>query len=337
MRPGQIMASMFYEPSTRTRLSFEAAMHRLGGKVIGFSDVRTTSVAKGETLADTVRIVNGYADVLVIRNPWEGSALVAALHSQAPVINAGDGGREHPTQCLVDLFTLRREKGRIEGLRVGLLGDLKFGRTVHSLAQGLARFGAEVVCISPEPLRMPRRVLDFVEQLTGRRPAEVAQPEEVLDQLDALYVTRIQRERFDDPAEYEALKGCYVVTSAMMRNARADTIVLHPLPRVDEIAPEFDSDPRAAYFRQAHYGVPTRMALLGIMLARAEAEEKWEPDWPEDARCVVSQKRLCDNPRCVTAFEPHLEFRLERLDDGQLRCVYCDALVEQRELKLEAK
>jgi len=339
-RPGRrirrdiVMATLFFEPSTRTRLSFESAMHRLGGSVIGFSDARTSSVVKGETLADTIRIVNGYADLIVMRHPAEGSAQVAAWFSRIPIINAGDGGREHPTQCLLDLFTLRRELGHIRGLKVGLLGDLKHGRTVHSLAQGLARLGAEPICISPKTLRMPEHIMRFVEDVAGRRPVEVERPEEVLGELNALYATRIQQERFDDSAEYEALRGVYVVDADLMQRAPEDCVILHPLPRVDEISPEIDGDPRSAYFRQAHYGVPVRMALVALLQAAAQVDSK-EPGMPcEERPSAADDTRPCDNPRCILRTERYLHQRFERARDGSTRCSYCETQPEQAELEL---
>jgi aspartate carbamoyltransferase catalytic subunit len=331
-RADRIMATLFFEPSTRTRLSFEAAMHRLGGRVLGFSDARTSSVIKGETLADTIRIVNGYADVIVIRHPQEGSALVASRFSSVPIINAGDGGREHPTQCLLDLYTIRSELGRIEGLKIGLCGDLRYGRTVHSLAQGLARLGALPICIAPQSLRMPEPILDFVESTIGVRPREVERPEEVLPELDALYVTRIQQERFDDPADYEALRGVYVVGPELMSLASDRCIVLHPLPRVDEISPEFDRDPRAAYFRQGHNGVPVRMALVCLLFAGLTCGGPGASEMRPEADAAGT--RTCDNPRCVTRTERYLAQRFEPSPGGGSRCDYCGARPAQQELLL---
>jgi aspartate carbamoyltransferase catalytic subunit len=331
--PDRILATLFFEPSTRTRLSFESAMHRLGGRVLGFADARTSSTMKGETLADTIRMVNGYADAIVMRHPSEGSALLASWFAQVPLINAGDGGREHPTQCLLDLFTLRRELGRIEGLKVGLCGDLRNGRTVHSLAQGLARFGAEPICIAPEILRMPEAIMAFVERATGRRPREVERPEEVLPELDALYVTRVQGERFDDPAAYEAVKGIYVVDPALMEGASASCIVLHPLPRVDEISPSFDRDPRAAYFRQGHNGVPVRMALIALMLSHPQFSVGGPPR-PAAPGEALPAGVVCENTRCVSRSERHVAPWLERDARGALLCGYCHRKQQQGELPL---
>lgn len=330
----RVLATLFFEPSTRTRLSFESAMHRLGGRVIGFSDARTSSVSKGETVADTIRMVSGYADIIAMRHPAEGSAFVGSCFATRPIINAGDGGREHPTQCLLDLFTLQRELGRIEGLKVGLLGDLRFGRTVHSLAQGLSRLGAEIICIAPESMRMPDRFVQFVEEATGRPPLEVVRPEEVIGELDALYVTRIQAERFEDPDEYEAMKGMYVVDRHLMDQARDSCIIMHPLPRVDEVSTELDGDPRSAYIRQSHYGVPVRMALMVLLLASAE-DDAAETGIPADPNPeLAAAARPCDNPRCILRVERSLPPRFYRSRDSSIRCAYCEAVPQQRRLEL---
>jgi aspartate carbamoyltransferase catalytic subunit len=262
----RILATCFYEPSTRTRLSFASAMLRLGGSTICMQDVKMSSVAKGESLADTMRMMSAYSDIIVIRHPQEGAATEAAAAAAVPVINAGDGTRNHPTQTLTDLFTLRRRKGRLTGLKVGFCGDLKYGRTVHSLAPVLARLGNEMVCIAPPALAMPAEYLDEVERLSGHRPAETEDLPGALEGLDALYMTRIQAERFPSPEEYERYKGVYVLDAALLARAPEQMIVLHPLPRVDEIAAEVDADPRAAYFEQAAGGVPVRMALIALLL-----------------------------------------------------------------------
>lgn len=274
----RILATCFFEPSTRTRLSFAAAMHRLGGSVICLQDVKMSSVAKGESLADTMRMMSAYSDLIVIRHSQEGAAQEAAEAASVPVINAGDGTRNHPTQTLTDLFTLRRRKGRLSGLKVGLCGDLKYGRTVHSLAPVLARLGNEVVCIAPPALALPGEYLEEVERLSGKRPQETEELAGALADLDVLYMTRIQAERFPSPEEYEKYRGVYVLDAALMRRAPADMIVMHPLPRVDEIAEEVDSDPRAAYFEQAAGGVPVRMALIALILGLAperESSRRW--------------------------------------------------------------
>ncbi|ASJ10496.1 aspartate carbamoyltransferase [Thermococcus sp. P6] len=261
---GRILATLFFEPSTRTRLSFESAMHRLGGSVIGFSSASSTSVKKGESLRDTVKTVEQYSDVIVIRHSMEGAARLAAEVADIPVINAGDGSNQHPTQTLLDLYTIKRAFGRIDGLRIGLLGDLKYGRTVHSLAEALAHYEVELYLISPELLRMPEHI---VEELRERvRVNETTDLEGVLPDLDVLYVTRIQRERFPDEEEYLKVKGSYRVDLSLLRKAKEGLRVMHPLPRVDEISPEVDGTEHALYFRQVFSGVPVRMALLGLTL-----------------------------------------------------------------------
>jgi len=261
---GKVMASLFFEPSTRTQLSFATAMARLGGSVIGFSGVEATSVVKGESLRDTVKMAERYADVIVIRHPLEGSARYAADVAEIPVINAGDGANQHPTQTLLDLFAIERFLGRIDGLHIGLIGDLRYGRTVHSLAIALANFeGIKLRLISPPNLRMPEKILK--EELAGQ--VEYEEREELdLHGLDVVYMTRIQRERFPDIEEYEKVKGAYVLDLEACRQLKPEAIILHPLPRVDEIAPEVDELPQAKYFEQAAGGVPVRMALLSLIL-----------------------------------------------------------------------
>ena len=264
MLRGKILATAFFEPSTRTRLSFESAMHRLGGTCVGFADPKAASVEKGENLADTVRVLESYADVLVIRHPLEGAARLAAEFSDIPVINAGSGAEEHPTQALLDLYTIKREKSKIEGLSVGLVGDLRYGRTVHSLAYALAQYGVRLNLISPELLRMRRDVLLEIE---SKIPVtESSNLAEALPDLDVIYMTRIQKERFADLAEYEKLKGSYMLGLPELASAKKDAIVMHPLPRVDEINPDVDSTGHAKYFKQAWYGVLTRMTLISLVL-----------------------------------------------------------------------
>ena len=259
---GYILATLFFEPSTRTRLSFEAAMHRLGGSVIGFSNPSATSISKGETLADTVRVMDSYSDVIVIRHPYEGSARLAAEFAENPVINGGDGAGQHPTQTLLDIFTMYERFGDVSGLKVTLIGDLKYGRTVHSLAYALSRMGAEIYLVSPELLRMPKHLIREM----GNKPVETDRIEDVVSEVDVFYVTRIQKERFPDPAEYKKVAGSYRITRELMEKAKKDSIVMHPLPRVNEIDPEVDYLPNALYFRQAFNGVPVRMALLALVL-----------------------------------------------------------------------
>ena len=266
---GKILANLFYEPSTRTSSSFMAAMQRLGGAVIPISEVKYSSVAKGESLPDTVRTLGCYADVIVIRHPEVGSAALAAKHARKPVINAGDGVGEHPTQALLDTFTIHEEIGRLDDLNVTMLGDLKYGRTVHSLARLLTQFhNIKLNYVSPDILRMPRDVMEEVEA-KGIPQAEHTTLGRVLAKTDVLYVTRVQRERFEDPAEYEKVKGAYVITPEVMKPAKEKMIVMHPLPRVTEISMDFDDDPRAAYFRQMEYGLYVRMALLAMVLGKA--------------------------------------------------------------------
>ncbi len=261
---GRILSTIFFEPSTRTRLSFEAAMNRLGGSVVGFSDPEITSLKKGETLADTIRMVESYSDVIVLRHPMEGAAKLAANFTEKPVINAGDGAGQHPTQTLLDLFTIWTEKKKIEDNNIVLLGDLKYGRTVHSLASALALFGANLTFVAPDVLQMPKEILDYVSE-KGASYKSSNSLEEVIDAADVLYVTRIQRERFPDAAEYEKVAGAYRVDNNVLSKANKDIIVMHPLPRVTEIAPEVDSTEHALYFKQAFNGVPVRMALIALI------------------------------------------------------------------------
>ncbi len=261
------LATLFYEPSTRTRLSFEAAMLNLGGQVIGFPDAGVSSAAKGETVADTIRIVSCYADIAAMRHPKEGAPARAARYSRIPVINAGDGGHSHPTQTLLDMMTIRRRKGTLDGLTIGLCGDLKFGRTVHSLIKSLARCeGMRFVLISPEELRVPDYIIEEVLAPRGIPFTEVRSLEQALPELDILYMTRVQRERFFNEEDYVRLKNSYILTEDKMKLARPDMAVLHPLPRVNEISLGVDDDPRAAYFEQAQNGVYMRMALIMTLL-----------------------------------------------------------------------
>jgi aspartate carbamoyltransferase catalytic subunit len=351
---GLIMCTLFYEPSTRTRLSFESAMQRLGGGVISVADAAASSVAKGETIADTVRIVESYADLIVLRHPWDGAAKVAADYAHVPVINAGDGAHEHPTQTLLDLYTIRREKGKLEGVNVALVGDLRHGRTVHSLAFGLARFGAKVTLVAPEGLELPKHLLARLEQEFRCRPAEYhsladivagaevsarrpgrqkALASEVLTLFDAVYVTRVQKERFPSEEAYRAAKSSYAITEEVIAKARPDALVMHPLPRVDELAYAIDRDPRAVYFRQAAYGVPVRMALVAALLGRrtAPVRKARATDYRPKARHEVDFRKVadlrCPNPRCVTNHEPYLspQFLFVEHADDLIACAYCEA------------
>ena len=264
---GKKLATLFYEPSTRTRLSFEAAMMNLGGNVLGFSSADSSSATKGETVADTIRMVACYADICAMRHPKEGAPLVASLHSPIPVINAGDGGHQHPTQTLTDLLTIRSLKGRLDNLTIGLCGDLKFGRTVHSLISALVRYtGIRFVLISPEELRIPSYIRDDVLRENNIEFEEVERLEDALPKLDVLYMTRLQKERFFNEEDYVRMNDFYILDKKKMELAPQDMIVMHPLPRVNEIAVEVDDDPRAAYFKQAQYAVYARMALILTLL-----------------------------------------------------------------------
>ncbi|WP_461866326.1 aspartate carbamoyltransferase [Thermococcus sp.] len=262
---GRILATLFFEPSTRTRLSFESAMHRLGGSVIGFSSAASTSVKKGESLRDTIKTVEQYSDVIVIRHSKEGAARLAAEVADIPVINAGDGSNQHPTQTLLDLYTIKSAFGKIDGLKIGLLGDLKYGRTVHSLSEALTHYDVELYLISPELLRMPKHIIEELRE-KGVKVHETSDLESVIPELDVLYATRIQKERFPDEQEYLKVKGSYVVDCKVLEKAKETLKVMHPLPRVDEIHPEVDKTKHAIYFKQVFSGIPVRMALLGLTL-----------------------------------------------------------------------
>ena len=264
MLKGKILATLFFEPSTRTRLSFEAAMHKLGGSTIGFAEAEITSVKKGENLADTVRVVENYADVIALRHPLEGAARLAAEFAKVPIINGGSGAEEHPTQALLDLYTIMKEKGGIDGLKIALVGDLRYGRTVHSLAYALSLYDIQLYLVSPESLKMRREVLETIKErisVTARSNLE-----KVVSLVDVLYVTRIQKERFPEPAEYAKVKGSYRIDLETLKKAKEDLIILHPLPRVDEIAAEVDRTPYAKYFQQVWNGIVVRMALLALIL-----------------------------------------------------------------------
>jgi aspartate carbamoyltransferase catalytic subunit len=312
---GKVMASLFYEPSTRTNFSFQTAMLRVGGSVFGFADPKSTSTAKGETLKDTIKMVSGYADVVVMRNPREGAAKAASLYSDVPVINAGDGGHMHPTQTMADLTTITRLHGSVDGLSVGLCGDLKNGRTVHSLIKAMAKFkDIKFYLISPRELAVPEYMRAFMRE-NGMWFVEVTGLETVMPQLDVLYMTRIQRERFVDPLEYERNKGIYVLTRSKLERARKDLLVMHPLPRVDEIAIDVDDDPRAVYFEQARYGMFARMSLL-IELAN---QPRMNPGVVE-----IGTQPVCHNPNCITQTDHYLP-PLVKKNGGVDCCAFCDA------------
>jgi aspartate carbamoyltransferase len=265
---GKILANLFYEPSTRTSSSFTSAMERLGGSVIPINEVRYSSVSKGESLPDTVRTLECYADVIVLRHPEVGASALAAKYARKPIINAGDGVGEHPTQALLDLFTIVSELGQVDGLTVTMLGDLKYGRTVHSLARLLSLYRVRINYVSPDILRMPPEILAELKA-NGSEQSEYADLETILPSTDVLYVTRVQKERFEDPNVYENVRGAYVITPETLQRARERMIVMHPLPRVGEISMDVDEDPRAAYFRQMEYGLYVRMALLAMVLGKA--------------------------------------------------------------------
>jgi len=264
---GKKLATLFYEPSTRTRLSFEAAMLNLGGSVLGFSSAASSSASKGESVSDTIRMISCYADICAMRHPKEGAPMVASMVSSIPVINAGDGGHQHPTQTLTDLLTIRSLKGRLDHFTIGLCGDLKFGRTVHSLVRALSRYeGVNFIFISPEELKVPDYIKEDVLEAAGIPYQEVERLEDVMPELDVLYMTRVQKERFFNEEDYVRLKDFYILNNQKMKLAKDDMIVMHPLPRVNEISVEVDKDPRAAYFRQVQYGVYARMALILTLL-----------------------------------------------------------------------
>jgi aspartate carbamoyltransferase catalytic subunit len=265
---GYVLGALFFEPSTRTRLSFETAMHRLGGDVVGFAQAAISSVAKGESLNDTIRTVNQYVDVIVMRHPQIGSARQAAAVSTVPVLNGGDGAGQHPTQALLDLFTLHSERGRVDGNIIVLCGDLKYGRTVHAGVELYKHFDCKLIFVAPEKLRMPAEITQRLRE-AGLAVEETTDLEAALIEADVLYMTRIQKERFDDPAEYERLKGSYVLTREMVERTNPDLTIMHPLPRINEITADVDELPGAAYFRQARNGVPVRMALLALVLGQS--------------------------------------------------------------------
>lgn len=315
---GKIMGTLFYEPSTRTQMSFQTAMLRLGGTIIGFDNPQTSSVAKGENLKDTTKIVSGYSDVLVIRHPTVGAAKAAALTADCPVINAGDGGHVHPTQTLTDLLTLKAEKGRLSGLTIGLCGDLLNGRTVHSLCKAMSCYpDNHFVMISTKELRMPSYIKDTI-RAHGGTYEETESLEDAIGQLDMLYMTRIQRERFASEEAYLAQKDTYILTSQKMKAAKPDMIVLHPLPRVDEIAMDVDGDPRALYFKQAKYGMFVRMSLILTMLQSTTKTELLSGS--------AHPGIICRNPNCITHAEPYLPKSFSG-KGTTLTCEYCDERV----------
>lgn len=319
------LATLFYEPSTRTRLSFTSAMMELGGNVLGFSDAKNSSVSKGETVQDTVRVVGCFADVIAMRHHLEGAPLVAAEVSRVPIINAGDGSHSHPTQTLTDLLTIKRELGAIEGITIGFCGDLRFGRTVHSLIKALSRYrGVRVVLIAPDELRLPDYIKRDVCDKMGIEYKETHSLDEVLPELDVLYMTRVQKERFLDEDEFDRVKDSFVLDARRMTLAKEKMAVLHPLPRVNEILTEVDADPRAAYFRQVENGKFVRMALICKLL-------EWKDDpahaMPATEPPVLDPTLYCSNPKCICNNE-HVQPRFRATDGGVMRCWYCDAKVK---------
>ena len=321
---GKLLATLFYEPSTRTRLSFESAMERLNGKTLGFSDPRATSTAKGETLADTARMVTNYADIIVVRHNWAGAARVVAQYAHVPVINGGDGSHTHPTQALADLYTIMRRKSRIQGLTIGICGDLQFGRSAHSFSLGVARFGGELIHIAPKPLQMPPWVLAQLEQCHGQKPLEVESVTEVIDKLDVIYVNRLQEERIPPNMDADAVRGSYLLNAEVMKHAKPDAMIMHPLPRVNELAYELDDDPRAAYFEQSANAVPVRMALIASLMGLEQLILTQPPK-----RNIGPSTRACENPNCVTNYETYLTPERETFNgDVKLEvCAYCGHLL----------
>lgn len=320
---GKKLATLFFEPSTRTRLSFEAAMYELGGNVLGFSEAKSSSAAKGESMADTAVVVSGYADIIAIRHPKEGAPLVASEKAYVPIINAGDGGHKHPTQTLADLFTIKHEKGHFENLTVGFCGDLKFGRTVHSLIEALVRYsGIKIVLISPKELRVPSYVKRDVLEKSGTSYRETDSLESALPSLDILYMTRIQKERFTSEEEYERLKDSYILSPDKLRDAKNDLCIMHPLPRVNEISVAVDKDPRACYFKQTLYGKYMRMALILFLL-----DEKQKRTVPKKEARKLIYNRICKNPNCITSTEQELPqiFAVVNEEENICRCIWCES------------
>lgn len=340
--------TIFYEPSTRTRSSFETAMHRLGGSVVSHAEAQvTSSVMKGESIADTIRVLERYADIIVMRHPLDGSTRLAAEHSSVPLISGGDGAHEHPTQTLLDLYTIRKETGGIRGQSVALCGDLRHGRTVHSLAMGLARFGAEITCIAPSGFELPDHVRDILrmhrcklteyrslEDITGEGSLAVQQQEGfmnlLLENLDVLYFTRLQRERFTVREATDVAEESYRINKQLLARSRDDAVIMHPLPRVNELAYEVDQDKRAAYFRQAGYGVPVRMALIALLLGVVKTETA--PSTKKEPPKTVSNTLLvkCSNENCVTNRESYAVPTFHKVPGKPdlLRCHYCDWMIQ---------
>lgn len=317
------LATLFYEPSTRTRLSFEAAMIELGGSVLGFSDASTSSVTKGETLTDTIKVINSFADMIAMRHYNDGAALAASSVSTVPVINGGDGSHCHPTQTLADMLTIKREKGRLENLTIGMCGDLKFGRTVHSLVNGMMRYkGIKFVLISPDELKMPEHVMNEIKR-NGIPYEEVDNMESVMPELDILYMTRVQKERFHDDSKFENLEDNFILTPEKLANAKKDLAILHPLPRVNEITIEVDDDSRAAYFRQVENGKFVRMALIAKFFKWKDSS-KANPQLDGVLRPTPKGVK-CTNKRCISYVERVGQFvKPVQCESGVYRCAFCE-------------
>lgn len=340
---GKKLATLFFEPSTRTRLSFEAAMMELGGSVLGFSEASSSSISKGESVSDTIRTVGCYADIIAMRHPKEGAPLVAAIKSIVPVINAGDGGHNHPTQTLTDLLTINNEKGRLNNLTIGLCGDLKFGRTVHSLITAMSRYeNIKFILISPEELKIPEYLKKEVLEKNNIECYETQKIEDYIDKLDILYMTRIQKERFSDAKDYERLKDYYILNKEKLKNAKEDLCIMHPLPRLNEIETDVDDDKRACYFKQVEYGKYIRMALILKLLGTNTYSKNFinsntDMNMLKDDRSIESNNskhpkqiinvNKCQNPRCITSVERGIDQIFELTDEEKniYRCKYCEA------------
>ena len=317
---GKKLATLFYEPSTRTRLSFTAAMMELGGNVLGFSDANSSSVSKGETVEDTARVVGCFADIIAMRHHIEGAPLAATNSSPVPIINAGDGSHAHPTQTLTDLLTITRELGHLDNLTIGFCGDLRFGRTVHSLIKAMSRYeGTKVILIAPNELRLPDYIKHDVCEKNGIEYREVSSIEEVIGELDILYMTRVQKERFLDEEEFDRVKDCFVLDAEKMALAKEKMAVLHPLPRVNEILKEVDADPRAAYFRQVENGKFVRMALICRLLEWANDDSKQN----KGHDVVDIEGLVCPNKKCICNNE-NVDAKFHLAEGGIYRCLYCD-------------
>lgn len=319
------LATLFFEPSTRTRLSFESAMMELGGNVIGFSSAQSSSTAKGESVSDTIRTVGCYADIIAMRHPKEGAPLVASLKSTVPIINAGDGGHHHPTQTLTDLLTISCEKNRLDNLTIGLCGDLKFGRTVHSLISAMSRYkNIKFILISPDELKIPEYIKEQVLEKNKIEYIETNDLEEYMNELDILYMTRVQRERFSSEEEYLRLKDSYILNNQKLINAKEDLCIMHPLPRVNEISTEIDDDPRAAYFRQVRYGKYIRMALILKLLDEKNKNTSIKKNDNKENKLI--NKITCKNPNCITSIEQELDQIFIQTDEKKdiYRCKYCE-------------